>query len=110
MNTSAMAHPRRLFPAWPVVPVMAGLFLVGFFGGLWIASAAGLSWKAASLVAVAALAAVAGMTWYASRARADRRWRAALDRYAERQMADGAHPPDQHLESNRVHLQRRAAS
>ncbi len=84
-----MAHPRRLLPAWPVAPVTAGLFLVGCFGGLWLASAADLSWKAASLVAVLALAALAGMTWYSSRARADRRWRAALDRYAEQQLTKG---------------------
>ena len=38
-----------------------------------------------SLAAVLALAALVGITWYLSRARAKRRWRAALDRYAEQE-------------------------
>jgi hypothetical protein len=42
-----------------------------------------------------ALAALVGITWYASRARtrarADRRWRAALDRYAQQEQAKGTH-------------------
>jgi hypothetical protein len=38
-----------------------------------------------SLAAVLAPAAIVGVTWLLSRASADRRWRAALDRYAERE-------------------------
>ncbi len=38
-----------------------------------------------SLAAVLAPAAIVGVTWLLSRAGADRRWRTALDRYAERE-------------------------
>ena len=38
-----------------------------------------------SLAAVLTPAAIIGVTWFLSRAGADRRWRAALDRYAERE-------------------------
>ena len=38
-----------------------------------------------ALGAVLALAAVATITWRVSRARADRRWRAAQDRYADQE-------------------------
>jgi hypothetical protein len=41
----------------------------------------------ASLGAGLALAALAAITWYLSRARAERRWRAALDRYADQEEA-----------------------
>jgi hypothetical protein len=40
-----------------------------------------------SSFAVLAPAALLGLTWYVSRARADRRWRAALDRYVDREEA-----------------------
>ena len=42
-----------------------------------------------SLAVVLTLAALVGVTWNLSRACADRRWRAALDRYAEREQARG---------------------
>ena len=41
--------------------------------------------------AVLAVAALAAIAWYVLRARADRRWRAALDRYAERELANMNH-------------------
>jgi formate hydrogenlyase subunit 3/multisubunit Na+/H+ antiporter MnhD subunit len=110
MTTNATTHPWRTSLAWSAAFSAAGLFCFGFLGGLWLFWAGAPAGKAVSLAAVLTLAALVGVTWFLSRARADRRWRAALDRYAERQMADGAHPPDQHLEGNRVHLQRRAAS
>jgi hypothetical protein len=50
-------------------------------------SAADSAWRAVSLAAVMALAALVGITWYLSRARAKRRWRAALDRYAKKELA-----------------------
>ena len=43
------------------------------------------AWQAVSLVAVLALATTVSTTWYLSRARAERRWRAAWDRYAEQE-------------------------
>jgi hypothetical protein len=41
--------------------------------------------------AVLAVAALAAIAWYVLRARADRRWRAALDRYVEREQAKRTH-------------------
>ena len=63
----------------------------GSFGWFWFLSADDSAWKAVPLVAVLALAALVGIMWYASRARADRRWRAALDRYAQQEQAMGTH-------------------
>jgi hypothetical protein len=53
-------------------------------GWLWLSSADLFALKAVSLVAVLALAA---LSWYLSRARAEMRWRAALDRFAEEEQA-----------------------
>jgi hypothetical protein len=39
-----------------------------------------------------ALAALVGVAWYLPRARTERRWRAALDRYAEQEQAKGTQP------------------
>jgi NAD(P)-dependent dehydrogenase (short-subunit alcohol dehydrogenase family) len=63
----------------------------GSFGWFWFLSADDSGWKAIPLVAVLALAALVGIMWYASRARADRQWRAALDRYAEQEEAKQIH-------------------
>jgi hypothetical protein len=73
--------------AWSAVFRAVRLLLFGFFGWLWFVSAADSPWKAVSLAAVVALAALAGITWYLSRVRAERRWRAALDAYAEKEQA-----------------------
>ena len=51
---------------------------------------AGFNWRGVSLAAVLALAALVGVTWYLSRARAERRWRAALDAYAKQEQAKGS--------------------
>jgi len=48
-------------------------------------SAADSARRAVSLAAVLAVAALVGITWYLSRVRAERRWRAALDAYAEKE-------------------------
>src|SRR5260370_990290 len=63
----------------------------GLIGWLWFVSAAGSFWRAVSFGAVLALAALIGITWYLSRARADRRWRAALDAYAKQEQAKRAY-------------------
>ena len=78
-----MAHPWRTSLAWSAVFRAVGLSILGFIGWPWFVSADDSAWKADSLVAAVALAAVVGSTWYLRRARAARRWRAALDRYAE---------------------------
>jgi hypothetical protein len=61
------------------------LSFFGLIGWFWFLAADDSAWKAVPLVAALALAALVGITWYASRARADRRWRAMLDDYAEKE-------------------------
>jgi hypothetical protein len=75
---------------------IAGLFIAGLIGPLWFVSADHSPWKAVWIAAILALAALAGITWYLSRiraeiaraetARAERRWWAALDAYAKREL------------------------
>ena len=81
MRTNAGTHPWQTSLAWSAVSRAARLSIVGFIGWLWFLSAEDSAWKAVPLVAVLGLAALVGITWYALRARAERRWRAALDRY-----------------------------
>jgi hypothetical protein len=45
-----------------------------------------------TLLGLLAVAAVVGVAWLLSVARAETRWRAALDRYAERELAKRAYP------------------
>ena len=91
MRTTAIAHTWRRSLAWSAVSRTARLSIFGFIGWFWFLSADDSAWKAVPLVAVLALAALVGVTWYASRARADRRWRAALDRYAQQELVKGTH-------------------
>ena len=84
--TNAAAHNWRASLAWSAVFRAAGLSIFGLVAWLCLFSADGPAWRAVSLVAVLALAGLAGVAWYLPRARAERRWRAALDRYAERQL------------------------
>ena len=87
MATNATARSRGMSLVWSAVSRTVRLLIFGFFGWLWFVSADDSAWKAISLVAVLALAALVGITWYLSRASADRRWRAALDAYAEKEQA-----------------------
>ena len=82
-----MAHPWRTSPALSAVFRAVGLSTLGFIGWPWFVSADDSAWKADSLVAAGALAAVVGSMWCLRRDRAARRWRAALDRYAEQEEA-----------------------
>jgi hypothetical protein len=84
MRTHAVTFSRWVALAWPAAFAIAGLTIVGSAGWLWFFSAADSTWGAVPLVGVVALA---GITWCVSHARADRRWRAALDRYAEQEQA-----------------------
>ncbi len=63
------------------------LLIFGLIGWLLFVSATDSAWRAVSLAAALAVAALVGITWYLSRARAERRWRAALDAYAEKEQA-----------------------
>jgi hypothetical protein len=87
MRTNAMAHLWRTSLAWSAVSRAAGLSIFGFIIWFWLFSADGPAWRAVSLVAVQALAALAGVAWSLPRARAERRWRAALDHYGEQERA-----------------------
>jgi hypothetical protein len=91
MTSHATTHPRRTALPWSAVFRAAGLFLCGFIAWLWFFPAGDSSWRGVSLGAVLAVAALAGGTWYLARARADSRWRAALDRYAEQEEAQSTH-------------------
>jgi hypothetical protein len=91
MRTNATTQPWRALLARSAVLGAAGLFLCGFLAWLWFFPAAGPAWEAVSLGAVLAVPALAGGTWYLSRARADRRWRAALDRYVEQEEVQPTH-------------------
>ena len=92
MKTTAMAHDRRASPARSAASRTARLSIFGFAGWLWFSAAHDSAWRAVSLVAVLALAAVVGIAWYAFRAHSDRSWRAALDRYAEQELMTRIHP------------------
>jgi hypothetical protein len=85
MRTNTAAHPWQASLARSAVFRAAGLSIVGLVAWHWLFSADGPGWGAVSLVAVLALAVLAGVAWYLPRARAERRWRAALDRYAEQE-------------------------
>jgi hypothetical protein len=83
MKTNAAAHKWRTSLAWAAVFRAAGLSIFGLIIWFWLFSADGPAWRAVSLVATQALTALAGVAWYLLRARAERRWRAALDHYGE---------------------------
>jgi 4-amino-4-deoxy-L-arabinose transferase-like glycosyltransferase len=87
MSTNATTHAWRTYLAWSAVFRAAGLSIFGLIIWFWLFSADGPPWRAVSLVAVLALAALAGVAWYLSRARVERRWRAALDQYGEQEQA-----------------------
>lgn len=90
MRDNSATQPWRTSLAWSAVCRAAGWSIPGTIAWFLLFSAAGPAWRAISLVAVEALAALAGVAWYLPRTRAERQWRAALDRYAEQ--ASTAHP------------------
>jgi hypothetical protein len=87
MTTSEAACSRRGSLLWAAVFRAARLFIFGLIGWLCFVSAADSAWRAVSLAAVLALVALVGITWYLSRVRAEKRWRAALDTYAKQEQA-----------------------
>ena len=92
MQTNAAAHTWQKSLAWSAVFRAAGLSIFGFIGWLGFSSANDSAWKAGSLVAVLALAVLVGVGSCLPRARTERRWRAALDLYAEREQAKEIDP------------------
>ena len=87
MMTNETARSRRMSLVWSAAFRTVRLSIFGLIGWLCFVSAVDSPWRAVSLAVVLALAALVGITWYLSRARAERRWRAALDAYAEREQA-----------------------
>jgi len=85
MATNANTQSWQASLARSAVCRASRLLFFGFSGWLWFLSSDDSAWRTDSLVAVLALAAVVGITWFLSRALVNRRWRAALDRYAEKQ-------------------------
>ena len=86
MRTNATAHKWRTALVWSAVFRAVVLSIFGLIIWLWLFSADGPAGRAVSLVSVQALAALAGVAWYLPRARAERRWRAALDHYGEQEL------------------------
>jgi carbon storage regulator CsrA len=87
MTTNEAARSRGISLVWSAVFRAIRLLIFGMIGWLLFVSAIGSAWRAVSLAAVLALAALVGITWYLSRASAESRWRAALDAYAEKELA-----------------------
>jgi hypothetical protein len=87
LATDTMNHPRRTSLAWSAVFRAARLLAFGFLGWVALSSTYDPALKAVSLIAVLGVAATVSVTWYLSRARAERRWRAAWNRLAEREQA-----------------------
>jgi hypothetical protein len=87
MATNTMTHPRRTSLAWSAVFRAARLLAFGLLGWVSLSSADDPSLKAVSLIAVLGLATTVSVTWYLSRARADRRWRSAWDRFSQQELA-----------------------
>ena len=87
MTTNETARSPGMSLVWPAVFRAVRLLIFGLIGLLLFVSAADSAWRAVSLALVLALAALVGITWYLSRARAERRWRTALDAYAEKELA-----------------------
>ena len=91
MMTNAMAHPRRASLTRSAGSRAARLLIFGLPAWFWFFAAHHSPWTGISLVVVLALAAVVGINWCLSRALADRRRRAVLDRYAEQELAKRTH-------------------
>jgi hypothetical protein len=87
MTTSSIARSRDMSLAWSALFRAVGLSIFGLIGWLFFMAKADSAWRPGLLAAVLALALVMGITWYLSRARAERRWRAALDAYARQELA-----------------------
>lgn len=86
MTTSSSARSRDMSLAWSALFRAVELSIFGLTGWLFFMSRTDSAWRPGSLAAVVALASLVGITWYLSRARAEKRWRAALDAYAKQEL------------------------
>jgi hypothetical protein len=101
MTTNATSNSGRTSLARSALFRGVRLATFGFVGSLLfganaLSSADDAIGRGVFLVAVLALAALTSITWYVFRARADRRWRAALERFAAREMATETHSRKRH--------------
>jgi hypothetical protein len=64
MRINATAHPRRASLAWSAVRRASRLSIFGFIGWTWFLLSDDPGLRTVSLVAVLALAALVGITWY----------------------------------------------
>lgn len=87
MMMNATAHSWRFSLAWSALSRAARLLAFGFLGWFWLFPRVDSAGRAAALVAILTLAGLVSGTSYLARARAESRWRAALDRYANRDLA-----------------------
>jgi hypothetical protein len=93
MKPSVIGHYPRTSLVWSAVGRTARLSIFGLIAWFWFLRGNNPPSKAVGLVAVLVLAALVGIAWYVSRAQADRRRRAAFDRYARMEQAKATHSP-----------------
>jgi protein-S-isoprenylcysteine O-methyltransferase Ste14 len=85
--TKMMPRDQRASLVWSAGFRVARVFVFGVFSWFSFFAAHPSPWRTGSLLVVLAVAAIIGLTWFLSRVLADRRWRAALDHYAEHEIA-----------------------
>ena len=85
MTSNQIARSRRSSVFWSAISRAARLLFFGLVGWIWCVAAADTAWRAVSLAAILALAALVAVTWYLSRVLAERMSPAAPDGYAERE-------------------------
>jgi hypothetical protein len=89
MNTTLVTQSDWTSPVWSEVSRCVRLAFLAFVGSFWFLSADGAAWRAVLFGAAFGLTALAARTWHVRLARAsacaDRRWRTALDHYAQKE-------------------------
>jgi lysophospholipase L1-like esterase len=86
METNQRGRQKPGVVVWLAALCAVAVLGAGIAGEVWLRPAEGGNWQALLPAALLALAAVLGIVWLA-RARAARRWNAAVDAYAEREIA-----------------------
>src|SRR5438552_5591071 len=86
MENNLTGHRKPRFVVWLVAFCTALVLGAGIVGGLWLQPVDGRGWPALAAAGVVALMAILGIAWQL-RARAARRLEAAMDAFADRQIA-----------------------
>jgi hypothetical protein len=92
MKTDRKGRLRSGGIAWLAGVCAVAILGAGVAGELWLRTAVGGVWPALLPAAFVGLASVLGIVWW-MRVRASRRWNAAVDAYAEREIARAQHRP-----------------